>query len=86
MRESSIDATGRLPSLPRIAAAVVALAVTGLALTGAPALGRGPDSVADVAEGLQESVVNISTTQTLKSGKEEGASEGAGPKGSPFEE
>ena len=76
----------RLPSLPRIAAVAVALAVTGLALTGVPALGRGPDSVADVAEGLQESVVNISTTQTLKSGKEEGASEGSGPKGSPFEE
>jgi serine protease Do len=76
----------RLPSLPRIAAVAVALAVTGLALTGAPALGRGPDSVADVAEGLQESVVNISTSQTLKSGKEEGANEGSGPKGSPFEE
>ena len=76
----------RLPGLPRIAAVAAALAVTGVALTGAPALGRGPDSVADVAEGLQESVVNISTTQTLKSGKEEGASEGAGPKGSPFEE
>ena len=40
-------------------------------LAGAPllvtaSLARGPDSVADVAEGLQDSVVNISTTQTLK--------------------
>ena len=47
-------------------------------------LARGPDSVADVAEGLQDSVVNISTTQTLK-GSKDGAS-GPGPKGSPFEE
>ena len=42
-------------------------------------------SVADVAEGLQDSVVNISTTQTLK-GTAEGAPNGPGPKGSPFEE
>ncbi len=47
-------------------------------------LARGPDSVADIAEGLQDSVVNISTTQTLK-GSKDGAS-GPGPKGSPFEE
>jgi serine protease Do len=46
---------------------------------------RGPDSVADVAEGLQDSVVNISTTQTLK-GTAENAPGGPGPKGSPFEE
>ncbi len=29
-------------------------------------LAQGPESVADLAEGLQEAVVNISTTQTLK--------------------
>jgi serine protease Do len=48
-------------------------------------LARGPESVADVAEGLQDSVVNISTTQTLK-GSAENAPNGPGPKGSPFEE
>jgi serine protease Do len=49
------------------------------------ALARGPESVADVAEGLQDTVVNISTTQTLK-GSKEGSPIGPGPKGSPFEE
>jgi serine protease Do len=46
---------------------------------------RGPDSVADVAEGLQDSVVNISTTQTVKDSKEDGLGE-LTPKDSPFEE
>ena len=45
----------------------------------------GLKSVADVAEGLQDTVVNISTTQTLK-GSKEGTSIGARPQGSPFEE
>ena len=40
----------------------------------------GPNSVADVAEGLQDAVVNISTTQTLK-GSTESAPSGPGPKG-----
>jgi serine protease Do len=61
-----------------------------LALASAPLLvtagfARGPDSVADVAEGLQDSVVNISTTQTLQ-GSAEATPNGPGPKGSPFEE
>ncbi|HYH71279.1 MAG TPA: Do family serine endopeptidase [Methyloceanibacter sp.] len=48
---------------------------------------RGPESVAEVADGLQDTVVNISTTQTLKGGAaEEGAPGGPGPKNSPFEE
>jgi serine protease Do len=50
-----------------------------------PSLARGPDSVADIAEGLQDSVVNISTTQTLKGSKDD-TGVGPGPKGSPFEE
>jgi serine protease Do len=64
-------------------AAVLALLLAGLAATPSPA--RGPDSVADVAEGLQDAVVNISTTQTLK-GTAEAVPNGPGPKGSPFEE
>jgi serine protease Do len=51
----------------------------------APSLARGPASVADIAEGLQDAVVNISTTQTLKESKDDSAV-GPGPKGSPFEE
>jgi serine protease Do len=54
-------------------------------LTAAPGLARGPVSVADVAEGLQDAVVNISTTQTLK-GPAGPAPGRKGPKGSPFEE
>ncbi|MGA7456208.1 MAG: DegQ family serine endoprotease [Methyloceanibacter sp.] len=65
-------------------------ACVGLLFAGAPplvteSLARGPDSVADVAEGLQDAVVNISTTQTLK-GTAEATPNGPGPKGSPFEE
>ena len=73
------------PGFGRSSALVAALALllTGLAATPSPA--RGPDSVADVAEGLQDAVVNISTTQTLK-GSAEAVPNGSGPKGSPFEE
>jgi serine protease Do len=45
---------------------------------------RGPTSVADIAERLQNAVVNISTTQKLKDSKEVPLPEV--PKGSPFEE
>jgi serine protease Do len=65
------------------AACALILAAAPLLATSSPA--RGPDSVADVAEGLQDSVVNISTTQTLK-GTAESVPNGPGPKGSPFEE
>ncbi len=56
-----------------------------LLLAGVPGLARGPASVADVAEGLQDAVVNISTTQTLQGPGEPGPMR-KGPKGSPFEE
>ena len=73
------------PGFGRSSALVAALALllAGLAATPSPA--RGPDFVADVAEGLQDAVVNISTTQTLK-GSAEAVPNGPGPKGSPFEE
>jgi serine protease Do len=45
---------------------------------------RGPASVADIAERLQNAVVNISTTQKLKDSREVPLPEV--PKGSPFEE
>ncbi len=73
--------------LPRVFAALAAgVGLYGAALVVAvPGLARGPASVADIAEGLQDAVVNISTTQTLK-GPDDGAPIRKGPKGSPFEE
>jgi serine protease Do len=55
----------------------------------APALARGPDGIADVAEKVIDAVVNISTSQTVEA--KGGGSEGRGampqlPPGSPFEE
>jgi len=72
---------------PRASAILTALGLA-FALTPVffvPGLARGPESVADIAEGLQESVVNVSTTQTLK-GTADATPNGTGPKGSPFEE
>ena len=83
----------RLPSLARRAAAgrlmtlliVAPAALASLAASARPA----PDSFADLAEKLLPSVVNISTTQTMKSDR---GHEHAGPEipqfppGSPFEE
>jgi serine protease Do len=56
------------------------------ALTSQPALARGPEGIADVAEKVIDAVVNISTSQTI-----EAKSDGRGaipqlPPGSPFEE
>jgi serine protease Do len=59
-------------------------------LTSAPALARGPDGIADVAEKVIDAVVNISTSQTVEA-KNGPSGEGRGampqlPPGSPFEE
>jgi serine protease Do len=86
MQASGGQALLSMPSLRRWCFAAAWLAVlAGTPLTVTPSLARGPESVADVAEGLQDSVVNISTTQTLK-GSAGGTQTGPGPKGSPFEE
>src|SRR5580692_4464234 len=59
-------------------------------LTSAPALARGPDGIADVAEKVIDAVVNISTSQTVEAkGGPSGEGRGATPQlppGSPFEE
>ncbi|HWK64377.1 MAG TPA: DegQ family serine endoprotease [Rhizobiaceae bacterium] len=48
---------------------------------------RGPESVADLAEGLVEAVVNISTSQTVKGSEGEGAVPMPDvPEGSPFQD
>lgn len=55
-----------------------------------PALARGPDGIADVAERVIDAVVNISTSQTVEAkGGSSGGDRGAMPQlppGSPFEE
>jgi serine protease Do len=56
------------------------------ALVSAPALARGPEAIADVAEKVIDAVVNISTSQTIEA---KGDGRGAVPQlppGSPFEE
>ncbi|MEB2843283.1 Do family serine endopeptidase [Rhizobiales bacterium RZME27] len=51
----------------------------------APPPGAGPASVADLAEGLLDAVVNISTSQSVKD-EGEGPQKPAGPEGSPFQD
>jgi serine protease Do len=67
-------------------AAMAITAATLIAPDGASVMAqtRGPTSVADIAERLQNAVVNISTTQKLKDSREVPLPEV--PKGSPFEE
>jgi serine protease Do len=62
----------------------IALALAlGLGLT-APAFAKGPESVADLAAGLLDAVVNISTTQTISGAK--GVPAPKLPEGSPFQD
>ena len=82
---------GAIPVLSQRLRPVLAAICLGLAavLTAAPALARGPDGIADVAEKVIDAVVNISTSQTLEA--KSGGGEGRGampqlPPGSPFEE
>src|SRR6476469_2192623 len=87
-RES--DMTGAIPALshrlrPLLAAICLGAAA---ALVSTPAPARGPEGIADVAERVIDSVVNISTSQTVEA---KGGGEGRGampqlPPGSPFEE
>src|SRR6266853_1457121 len=54
-----------------------------------PALARGPDGIADIAEKVIDAVVNISTSQTVEAKGGSGDGRGAMPQlppGSPFEE
>ena len=73
----------------RHSARAMALALaTGLALAPlAPAEGRSaPDSFADLAEGLIDSVVNISTSQNAPAAAEKAVPAPQTPEGSPFED
>jgi serine protease Do len=72
---------------PLVAAACVA--VTTMLIAAIPAQARGPDGIADVAEKVIDSVVNISTSQTVEAKNGQGEGRGAMPQlppGSPFEE
>src|SRR4030088_2290578 len=82
--------TGALPAFChrlRPLMAAICLSATSV-LVSAPALARGPDGIADVAEKVIDAVVNISTSQTVEA---TGGGDGSGampqlPPGSPFEE
>jgi serine protease Do len=91
LRRKRTDMTGAIPALSHrlrpLMAAICLGAVS--ALMSAPALARGPDGIADVAEKVIDAVVNISTSQTVEA--KGGGSDGRGampqlPPGSPFEE
>jgi len=79
-----------LPDLPiafargvRHATMAAAAVVVSLPLVGAPALARGPDNIADVAEKVINAVVNISTSQSVDN---RSAATPSLPPGSPFAE
>jgi serine protease Do len=80
--------TGARPALSRrlrrLAAAMTIGAVSIAA--SAPALARGPDGIADIAEKVIDAVVNISTSQTVESKSGGGGVMPQVPPGSPFEE
>lgn len=69
---------------------MAAIAVGALISTSVPSAARGPDGIADVAEKVIDSVVNISTTSTVEAKNSgEGGNRGAMPQlppGSQFEE
>jgi serine protease Do len=87
--------TGAIPALsdrlrPLLAAICLGAAsvLISAPVVSVPALARGPEGIADVAEKVIDAVVNISTSQTIEA---KGGAEGRGtmpqlPPGSPFEE
>ncbi len=75
--------TGRMFKMRRAAMVFAAAAVLAIGVA-APLAAKGPESVAPLAEKLQDAVVNISTSQTMKG--PEGVPLPKVPKGAPFEE
>jgi serine protease Do len=78
--------TGAIPALSHRLRPILAAICLGAAsvLMSAPALARGPDGIADVAEKVIDAVVNISTSQTVEA--KGGGAMPQLPPGSPFEE
>src|SRR4051812_36080801 len=65
------DMTGARPALSRrlrMMGAAISLG-TASVLAAAPALARGPDGIADIAEKVIDAVVNISTSQNVDASK-----------------
>src|SRR3954466_6979543 len=83
------DMTGAKPALSRrLRLTRIAISLTAASLLApVPASARGPDGIADIAEKVIDSVVNISTSQTVEA-KGGGGKEAMPqlPPGSPFEE
>ena len=80
--------TGAIPALSHRLRPLLAAICLGAAsvVISAPALARGPEGIADVAEKVIDAVVNISTSQTIEA--KGGGGEGRGampqlPPGSP---
>ena len=67
------EAMGRALVPFSLTAAALALLLVAPLVLSTVSLARGPESVAGIAEGLQDTVVNISTTQTLKGSAEKDA-------------
>lgn len=82
--------TGAIPFPSyRLRPLMAAICAASLLATPGPALARGPDGIADVAEKVIDAVVNISTSQTVEAKGSSGGDRGAMPQlppGSPFEE
>ncbi|MDP1582851.1 MAG: Do family serine endopeptidase [Bradyrhizobium sp.] len=83
--------TGAIPFPSyRLRPLMAAICAASLLAAPGPALARGPDGIADVAEKVIDAVVNISTSQTVEAkGGSSGGDRGAMPQlppGSPFEE
>jgi serine protease Do len=82
--------TGARPALSRRLRHLAAAMTIGAAsvVASAPALARGPDGIADIAEKVIDAVVNISTSQNVeaKGGGGERQATPQLPPGSPFEE
>src|SRR5689334_22065884 len=82
--------TGARPALSRrlrLMGIAISLSAASL-LTSVPASARGPDGIADIAEKVIDSVVNISTSQSVEAKGGGGGKEAMPqlPPGSPFEE
>ena len=75
---TAIACTIRQPAFSAVAAMALMLPVFST-----PALARGPDAIADVAERVIDAVVNISTSQTVESRATPAPPQVA--QGSPFE-
>ena len=83
---AELDNRYRLGIVGAAVALVAAMIISAISATAHPVKGpgEGPHSVSDLAASLQDSVVNISTSQTLKASR--GIPLPKVPKGSPFEE